>query len=135
MIKAAVKPPPIIHLKKSALRDGKMQKTNSLKENRDFRRIYNKGKSYVNPALVIYIMKNRLSVNRIGITAGKKIGNAVFRNRARRIIREAYRLNEQRYEKGFDIIFVARTRTTALKTRDIQRAMNGMMKNAGVLKK
>ena len=64
----------------------------SLKENRDFRRLYTRGKSFVSPSLVTYVMKNRRSGGiRVGITTSKKIGNAVTRSRARRVIREAFR--------------------------------------------
>ena len=63
---------------------------NSLKENKDFRRLYYRGKSEASPVLVTYVMKNRLGFTRVGITSGKKIGNAVKRNRARRVIRAAF---------------------------------------------
>ena len=64
----------------------------SLKENRDFRRLYGKGKSFVSPVVVTYLMKNRCKQVRYGITTSKKIGKAVQRNRSRRVIREAFRL-------------------------------------------
>ena len=65
----------------------------TLKENKDFRRHYHRGKSYVSPVLVTYVMKNRKAGLRIGFTTSKKIGIAVQRNRSRRIMREAFRLN------------------------------------------
>lgn len=61
-----------------------------IKENRDFRRIYSKGKSFVSPVLVTYVLKNRTKNVRYGITTSKKTGNAVQRNRSRRIIRAAF---------------------------------------------
>ena len=64
----------------------------TLKENKDFRRLYHRGKSYVSPVLVTYVMKNRKAGLRIGFTTSKKIGIAVQRNRSRRIMREAFRL-------------------------------------------
>ena len=54
-----------------------MTDTVTLNSNSDFRRIYARGKVYTNPALVIYVMKNRAGICRIGITTSKKIGNAV----------------------------------------------------------
>ena len=63
----------------------------TLKENREFHRAYSRGKHYVSPTLVSYAVKNRRHVVRVGITTGKKTGNAVRRNRSRRVIREAFR--------------------------------------------
>jgi ribonuclease P protein component len=81
--------------------------------------LYKKGKSIVCPGVVTYYIKNRKSFNRYGITAGKKVGNAVLRNRARRIIRQAYLQAEHRMPKGYDFVFVARGRTPKMKTQDI----------------
>lgn len=106
----------------------------AIKENRDFRRIYGKGKSYVSPVLVTYVMKNRNNTVRIGITTSKKTGNAVKRNRSRRIIREAFRLIAPEVKPGFDFIFVARGKTPFVKSTDIYSAMKQAMNNAGVLK-
>ena len=69
-----------------------MKKAVTLKENWEFRRLYQKGKSAVGPAMVIYCKKNRLDHNRLGVTVSTKLGGAVIRNRARRRIREVYRL-------------------------------------------
>lgn len=105
----------------------------TIKENRDFRRIYIKGKSYVHPVLVVYILKQRYEKTRVGITTSKKIGKAVQRNRARRIIMAAYRELYPQIKKGYDIIFVARGRTPYLKSTDILRCMEKQLKKAGVL--
>ena len=95
----------------------------TLNLNREFKRLYGRGKSSVHPILVTYRMKNRLGCNRIGITAGKKVGNAVSRNRARRLIREAYRQLEPQLPVGWDLVFVARTRTTLCKMDAVKAAM------------
>ncbi len=105
-----------------------------IKENRDFRRIYTRGKSYVSPVLVTYVLKNRSNNVRIGITTGKKTGNAVKRNRSRRVIREAFRLMAPKVQAGYDFIFVARGKTPFVKSTDVYRAMTQQFKNAGVLK-
>lgn len=105
-----------------------------IKENKDFRRIYTRGKSYVSPVLVTYVLKNRSGDVRIGITTSKKTGNAVKRNRARRIIREAFRMIAPQVKQGYDFIFVARGKTPFVKSTDICRAMTQELKNAGVLK-
>lgn len=105
----------------------------TLKRNNDFRRLYMKGRSYVAPVLVSYVLKNRSGQTRIGITTGKKIGKAVLRSRSRRIIREAYRCIKDEVKPGYDIVFVARGRTPFVKSTDILRAMKKELKEAGVL--
>jgi len=82
----------------------------TIKKNHEFRRLYNKGKSAASPYQVLYSRKNHLNINRLGITASTKLGNAVTRNRIRRRYREIYRQNEQVLEKGYDLVIVARTR-------------------------
>lgn len=105
-----------------------------IKENRDFRRIYARGKSFVSPVLVTYVLKNRGKNIRIGITTSKKTGNAVKRNRSRRVIREAFRKMAPGIQTGYDFIFVARGRTPFVKSTEVFRAMEQQFKNAGVLK-
>jgi ribonuclease P protein component len=108
-------------------------KTLSIKNDYEFRRVYKRGRSFVNTALVIYILKNRCGINRVGITTSRKIGNAVERNRARRIIREAYWQIEDKLPVGYDFVFVARTRTRSLKTQSLLRVMSGIFVSAKLL--
>jgi len=82
----------------------------TLKKNSDFRRLYSKGKSAVNPYMVLYCRKNGRGVNRVGYTVSVKLGHAVVRNRVRRRLREIYRLNAPSLKKGWDIVIVARGR-------------------------
>lgn len=110
-----------------------MQPIGTLKTNSDFRRAYMRGKSYTNPALVTYVIKNRAGLCRIGITASKKIGNAVQRNRARRVIREAFRMIDLPIKGNFDIVFVARTKTVFKKSTDIYEVMISQLKQAGLI--
>ncbi len=106
----------------------------TIKENRDFRRIYSKGKSYVSATLVTYVFKNNRSKEvRVGITTSKKIGKAVQRNRARRVIMAAYREISPQLKEGYDFIFVARGKTPFLKSTDVLRCMEKQLKKAGVL--
>lgn len=83
----------------------------SLKQNSQFRRLYHRGKSCVTRTMVMYVAKNRFGENRLGITAGKKVGGAVQRNRAKRRIRENFRLFQCRLKQGYDFCIVARTYT------------------------
>lgn len=107
-----------------------------LKQNSDFRRAYGRGKSFSDPALVTYVLKNnRAGVCRMGITTSKKIGNAVERNRSRRIIRAAFRENFPNIKGGYDFIFVARTRTKSLKSTDVSKIMDKHLAKAGVKNK
>ena len=105
----------------------------SLKENRDFRRLYGKGKSFVSPVVVTYLMKNRCKQVRCGITTSKKIGKAVQRNRSRRVIREAFRLLSPRIKPGYDFVFVARGKTPYVKSGEVKDALEAQLKKAGVL--
>ena len=83
----------------------------TLKKNSDFRRLYSKGQSAVNPYVVVYCRRNREKVNRLGYTVSTKLGHAVVRNRVRRRLREIYRLNAHRFKPGHDIVVVARSRS------------------------
>lgn len=106
----------------------------SISENKDFRRIYSRGKSFVAPTLVTYVMKNKYKNVRVGITTSKKTGNAVKRNRSRRIIRAAFYEISDSVKDGYDIIFVARAKTPFVKSTDITKVALEQLKKAGVLK-
>ena len=107
-----------------------------LKQNSDFRRAYGRGKSFSDPALVTYVLKNnRAGICRMGITTSKKIGNAVERNRCRRIIRAAFYELSPQLSGSYDFIFVARTRTKFLKSTDIKKIMLHQLSKAGVVEK
>ena len=82
----------------------------ALKRSHIFRRLYNT-KGLANSYLVLYARRNRLGRNEVGITVSKKLGGAVIRNRTRRRLREAYRLNEAQFTPGWDIVLVARGRS------------------------
>ena len=87
-----------------------MQFSSSLKLNHIFRRLYRKGTSAVNGYLVLYCRKNGTDQNRVGLTVSAKLAHAVHRNRLRRQLREIYRLHEQQFARGYDLVVVARTR-------------------------
>lgn len=106
-----------------------------LKQNSDFRRAYGRGKSYSDPALVTYVLKNnRAGICRMGITTSKKIGNAVERNRCRRVIRAAFREVLPLVSGGYDFVFVARTKTKFIKSTQVKKVMLQQLKKAGAIK-
>ena len=85
-----------------------MEFSESLKKNKDFTFVYRKGVSKANKHLVMYIFHNNSDRNRIGISVSKKVGNSVVRHHVTRLIRESYRLNEEMFNSGLDIVVVAR---------------------------
>lgn len=107
----------------------------TLNKNRDFNRMYSRGKSYVKSSLVVYVLRNRQKEVRIGITTSKKIGNAVQRNRARRLIRESCRKIISDVKPGYDIVLVARKRTVQVKCDVVLKALTKMLSEANILKK
>ena len=106
----------------------------TLKDNRDFSGLYRRGKSFVGPVLVTYVLKNKSDNLRFGITTGKKIGKAVRRTRSRRVIREAYYKLCPDIKKGYDFVFVARGKTPYVKSTVVYKEMKKQLSLAGVLK-
>ena len=111
-----------------------MKYTASLKENRQFRRLYAKGKSQVSPLLAVYCRKTGSRENRLGITVGGKLGKAVTRNLIRRRLKEIYRLNEGRFLPGYDIVVVARVRAVYSSYRDLERSFLSLAKRLNLLR-
>lgn len=109
-------------------------KITSITSNRDFQRIYRRGRSCVSPGLVTYAVKNKNNNLRIGITTSKKVGKAVSRNRSRRLIRAAFSHLAVDTAQPYDIIFVARTKTSYLKSYEVERYMREHLTNLGILK-
>ncbi len=109
-----------------------MAQWQTLCENKDFRTLYYRGKSQVHAGVVTYVRRNRLGYPRIGITTGKKVGCAVQRSRARRVIREGFRPLFP-LVGGYDIVFVARTRTPAMKSTALTPVIRRHLKELGVI--
>lgn len=109
-----------------------MQHTIALKQNHEFRRLYNKGKSAVSPYFVIYCRKNHREMSRLGITTSVKLGNAVKRNRVRRRIRALYRTNEMHILSGYDIVVVARTRAIFGNYADLEEHFRRQLRKLGL---
>lgn len=103
--------------------------------NSDFTRAYARGKSYVHAYTVLYVNKNRVGHTRVGITASKKIGNAVARNRARRVLRAALYQTLPENVGGYDLVFVARAQTTRIKSTQAAKATAKLLDAAGLVPK
>ena len=95
----------------------------SLKKNQDFKNVYQNGKSYANKYLVMYVLENPLQKNRIGISVSKKVGNSVIRHRITRLIRESYRLHEDVFNSGLDMVVIARTGARYVGYQEIESAL------------
>lgn len=107
----------------------------SLKENHIFRRLYARGKSAGNRCLVVYCQRNRLGVNRYGLTVSTKLGHAVVRNRMRRRLREIIRANEARLQTGYDIVIVARAAAVETEFSALNQAFVRVMDKLELLEK
>ena len=109
-----------------------MKFSSALKLNHIFRRLYST-QGFANGMLVLYARPNRMGANRVGITTGKKLGHAVVRNRARRRLREVYRLNESLFKPGYDIVVVARARCVSADFQKLTKAYLSLADKAGIL--
>lgn len=100
-----------------------MKFSESLKKNRDFQIVYKKGKSLANRNLVMYVYHNHLEKNRIGISVSKKVGNSVVRHHLTRLIRENYRLHEDMFISGLDIVIIVRAGKKDLTFHEIKGSL------------
>ena len=92
-------------------------------KNKDFQVVYKKGKSYANKYLVMYILDNNTEENRLGISVSKKVGNSVVRHRITRLIRESFRLQESKFQNGYDIVVIARVSAKGRTYQEIESAL------------
>ncbi|SEL64076.1 ribonuclease P protein component [Butyrivibrio sp. ob235] len=99
-----------------------MQKTESLKKTADFQLVYKTGKSYADKNIVVYLRENQTDMNRLGISVSKKVGNSIVRHRFARLVREVYRLHENIFNSGLDIVVVARSRAKDASYFDIEKS-------------
>ena len=109
-----------------------MRFSSSLKLNHIFRRLYHTS-GFADGLLVLYARKNRTDTNRVGITVSKKLGKAHVRNRTRRRLREVYRLNEEKFRPGWDIVVVARSKAVEAPFDKLTKSYLSLAKKAGLL--
>lgn len=109
-----------------------MRFSSSLKLNHIFQRLY-RTSGCSNGYLVLYARPNRLHKNRVGVTVSKKLGKAVVRNRVRRRLREVYRLNEDKFTSGWDIVVVARSRCVGAEFEKLTQSYLSLAQKAGIL--
>ena len=111
-----------------------MKFSESLKKNSDFQHVYKNGKSHANKYLVMYVLENNKNINRLGISVSKKIGNSVVRHRFTRLVRESYRLHENIFNSGLDIVVVARKSANSVGFEEIESALLHLAKVHQILK-
>lgn len=100
-----------------------MKFSESLKKNSDFQKVYRQGKSYANRYLVMYVLGNHTEGNRLGISVSKKVGNSVIRHHLTRLIRESYRLHEDMFNNGLDIVVIARSTARDISYHETESAL------------
>lgn len=115
------------------VKGNKMNNTESLKKNNEFKRLFLKGKWYKGKYLVVYFLKNRLEINRLGIAVGSKKITIVERNRIRRVIRESYRINEERFNIGYDIVILWKGSEKEIKLSEIENDLLNLFKKGGMV--
>ncbi len=99
-----------------------------LKKSSQFSEVYKKGKSSATRLVVLYRLENGLDFNRVGYSVSKKVGKSVVRNRAKRLIKEAYRLNELGEKKGCDLVFIARVRMNTAEFSEVEKSVKRLLK-------
>ena len=111
-----------------------MKRFPSIKKNSDFQAIYRTAKSYANRQLVMYVKKTGGQQSRIGISVSKKVGNSVVRHHLARLIRESYRLHEEEFQCGMDVVVIARVNAKNCTYFEIEGALLHLGKLHHILK-
>ena len=106
----------------------------SLKKNEQFQFVYKNGKSYANKYFIMYVKKNGLEKNRVGISVSKKVGNSVVRHRVTRLVRESYRLHESIFNSGLDIVIVGRPSAATVGYQEVESALLHLCKLHRIIK-
>ena len=104
-----------------------------LKKKKDFQAVYSRGKSYANRFLVLYVFRSNGFQGKVGFAAGKKLGNAVKRNRIKRLLRESYRMHQSEIEEGVSLLLVGRKAALAVKCQELEMAFLALGRKAGIM--
>src|SRR5690625_2283793 len=105
-----------------------MKKANRIKKNDEFQYIFNNGKSFANRQLVMYyVAKPKQEHFRVGLSVGKKIGNAVTRNRIKRYLRQAFQELERDIKHELDIVIIARQPTKDMDFYEVKRSLSHLL--------
>ena len=104
-----------------------------LKKKKDFQAVYSRGKSYANRFLVLYVFRSKGFQGKVGFAAGKKLGNAVKRNRIKRLLRESYRMHQSEIEEGVSLLLVGRKAALAVKCQELEKAFLALGRKAGIM--
>ena len=109
-----------------------MLKKEVLRKKDDFNAVYKAGKSVPDRYIVLFYKKNDLPYSRTAFLASKKVGNSVQRNRAKRLMKESYRLNAEKFLEGYDLIFIARNTINGKKQKDVEKSLLNAAKRGKV---
>lgn len=107
--------------------------TDSLRNNSDFKTVYKEGISRANKLLILYLLENNTNRNSLGISVSKKVGNSVVRHRLKRLIKESYRLHENMFNSGLNIVVIARVGADKADYKEIESALLHLMRLTNVI--
>ena len=110
-----------------------MQRKFRLTRSEDFKRVRRSGKSYAHPLVVLIVQKNDQAQIRVGVAAGRSVGTAVIRNRAKRLLREAMRTMIPSIASGLDMILIARAGLTTATLQDTRQALQNLLQRAQII--
>ena len=113
-------------------RNVKEHLTTSLKSNREFQIVYKRGKSLGNKHIVMFMLKNGNNINCLGISASKKIGKAVVRNKIRRRLKEAYKMLEPEVSEGYDIVILPRAGIVEASFLEVKSSIKHLLRKHGI---
>ena len=116
-----------------------MSRFHSLKKNPQFAAVYREKRSKANRFLVMYVTETEdpdaQDINRVGISVSKKVGNSVVRHRIKRVIREIIRTDDAMFDKGSDIVIIARAEAKNAGYRELEKAVIQLFRRHGMLRK